>query len=267
LKNLEAYFVQDVFGAYDLLKSKGVQNLVPVGAIIDTTQRKESNLNPEFTFHLGGLINIFAKEPIEKYINGVCNIINEISAKKQSLILTSKNAIECFDILKNGAIPSKNISHNETLKIFAQSKIVFTSPGLTTLLELDYLQVPVIPLPPQNLSQALIINNIVIQWKEAPEIWKFLAQHYPITQEMDEEEGVKQIQEMNATHLYNSQFKNNFIRLLNNEILNHYNIMKLNIIDDFVGVQKITEIISKLKMLNIKYECDYNKSWDKYKSS
>jgi len=245
LKNLEAYFVQDVFGAHDLLKDKGVVNLVPVGAIIDTTQSKQSNLKPEFTFHLGGLINIFAKEPIEKYINGVSKIINKIGTEKHSLILTSKNAIERFEVLKNGAIPVKDISHNQTLNIFAQSEIVFTSPGLTTLLELTYIQVPVIPLPPQNLSQALIINNIAKQWKEAPQIWRFLAKHYPITHELDEEEGVKEVQDLNAKLLYDTKFNDIYIKNICNEITFSNGCLSLKIIDDFTGVEKITDAVTK----------------------
>ncbi len=245
LKEVEAYFVQDVFGAYNSLKNKSIKNLIPVGAIIDTSLSKQNGHQPEFVFHLGGLINIFAKEPIEKYINGVSKIINKIGKEKQRMILTSQSAIEHFDVLKNTKIPTKDVSHKETLKIFEQSEIVFTSPGLTTLLEFAYLQVSVIPLPPQNLSQALIINNLVKQWNDAPEIWHFLAKNYPITEKVDEEEGVKQVQKLNTELLYDAQFQNDYTNLVEQIKVSKNNWLPLNIVMDFEGVRIIVERILK----------------------
>ena len=46
-------------------------------------------------------------------------------------------------------------SHHEFLALLADTDVLVTAPGLTTLLEADALRVPTVCLPPQNLSQVM----------------------------------------------------------------------------------------------------------------
>lgn len=212
LQNMHTYFVQDVFGARAKLTSKGVKNLVSVGAILNK-RTSPLNYSPNLTFHLGGLINIFDHRPIQVYVNGIIPIIDKLSAGQDAMIFTSHKALRSFEISKLTNIPVADLPHDQVLSTFSQSKAVFTSPGLTTLLELLYLNVPCIPLPPQNMSQALIVTNLVKDWKQAPEIWSFLAENYPLTEELDEAAGVQLVQAINAGLLLNSDFQETYLKL------------------------------------------------------
>lgn len=210
LRNIHSYFVQDVFGAHDKLAAKSVKNLYPVGAIIDTRVSLPDDA-PDLTFHLGGLINIFERTPIQTYVEGIIPLVEKLGAGQISVILTSRFAMDAFKILRTTNIPVYNLPHDQSLGMFVRSRSVFTSPGLTTLLEMMSLQAPVVPLPPQNLSQALIISNLVAVWNKAPEIWGFLAEHYPLTDEIDEKEGVRMVQSINEQLLNRSDFQEAYI--------------------------------------------------------
>lgn len=212
LQNMHTYFVQDVFGAHDKLAAKGVKNLYPVGAIIDTRVSLPSDV-PDLAFHLGGLFNIFGEAPIRNYVEGIVPIAEKLGSDQHSMILTSRRALKAFEILRTTKLPVRDLSHDQTLGIFTQASSVFTSSGLTTLLELMYLKVPVVPLPPQNMSQALIISNLVKQWCQTPKIWGFLAEHYPLTDEMGEEEGVRIVQSINKNLLNRLDFQETYINL------------------------------------------------------
>ncbi len=212
LQNVHTYFVQDVFGAHDKLAAKGVKNLYPVGAILDTRLSLPKDA-PNLTFHLGGLFNIFSQTPIRNYVEGIVPIAETLSTGRDSVILTSRRALEVFDILKVTNIPVRDLPHDQTLGIFSKAGSVFTSPGLTTLLELVYLQVPVVPLPPQNMSQALIISNLVTHWNQAPKVWNFLAEHYPLTNNIGEEEGVRMVQSINEKLLKRPEFQETYVDL------------------------------------------------------
>src|SRR3990172_2288916 len=169
LQDIHIYFVQDVFGARDKLAAKGVKNLYPVGAIIDTRVSVPTDA-PDLIFHLGGLINIFDRKPIQAYVEGVIPIIEMLGKSQSSMILTSRNAFNEFEILRKTNIPVCNVSHDLAMGLFSRSNSVFTSPGLTTLLEMMSLRIPVVPLPPQNMSKALIVSNIVEYGDNNPDI-------------------------------------------------------------------------------------------------
>lgn len=241
LKKTQTYFVQDVFGASDRLASKGVENLCPVGAIIDGKVLLPPQ-SPDFVYHLGGLFNIFGQTPIRNYVEGIIPIIEKLSTSQRSMILTSRRALDAFEILRLTKIPVRDLPHEQTLGMFAQAGCVFTSPGLTTLLELMYLQVPWIPLPPQNMSQALIISNLVKHWSQAPEIWAFLAGHYPLTNEISEEEGVRMVQSINEKLLNRSDFQETYIDLAL-KAKSKSNTLPPGLVLDLDGVSTIRNVI------------------------
>lgn len=241
LRDIHIYFVQDVFGAHDRLAAKGVQNLYPVGAILDTRVTLPQDA-PDLTFHLGGLFNIFDETPIRNYVEGIVPIIEKLGVGLHSVVLTSRRALESFEILRTTNLPVRNLPHDQALGMFTQSGSVLTSPGLTTLLELMYLQVPVIPLPPQNMSQALIISNLVVHWSSAPEIWAFLVEHYPLTDEMGEEEGVRMVQSINEKLLNCSDFQESYVDLALKAIAQPYSLPS-NLVLDLDGGGTIRDAI------------------------
>jgi hypothetical protein len=239
LQYIHTYFVQDIFGAHDKLAAKGLKNLHPVGAIIDTRVSHPIEVL-DLTFHLGGLINIFKRAPIQTYLEGIIPIIEKLGAGQSSMVLTSHQALDAFEILRTSNIPVRDLPHDQALGMFTRSRSVFTSPGLTTLLEMMSLQVPVVPLPPQNMSQALIISNLVAHWDKAPEIWGFLAEHYPLTDEMDEEGGVRMVQSINERLLNRPDFQKSYIHFA---LKAQPHPLPSNIVLDLDGVSAIRNAI------------------------
>lgn len=248
LLKVEKYFVQDIFGAYERLKKIGVPNLVPVGGIIKPkieNLSKEKN-QPSMVIHLGGLLNTVTDSSPKIYISFISNILRKIESKI-SIILASKTASNALE-WKFGIIPNA-LTHAQTLKRFQAATCVLTSPGLTALLELAAIQVPVIPLPPQNMSQAIIIANISRFWLTAPKIWKLLSAEYGDLTGFPEEEGIFRVNEINKKLLKSTSFLSAYQQALC-ENLAEPSLIPINIVQDFNGVKVCSKhILEALKNL------------------
>lgn len=237
LRHTRMYFVQDIFNAHTKLAAKGVKNLYSVGAILNK-RAGSSELEHSLVFHLGGLLNIFDPAPVHNYVRSIVPIAEKLSSGPTSLLLASRHAYDSFEELRTTKLCVRDLSHDQTLGAFTNSSAVFTSPGLTTLLELMHLRVPTVPLPPQNMSQALIINNLVTYWEAAPDIWKFLAKYYPLTAEVNEKEGVSMVQSINEKTLCQPLFQKTYIELAR-EAQSQLVPLPNNLVPDTNGVHTI----------------------------
>lgn len=231
------YFVQDAFGAARHLRSLGVRNVEPVGGIVDAAVSPTVGV-PEIAVNLGGLLNIFSEGPIRTYVDGVANIIAALSANRDALVLTSQHAIAAFETLSQAPFPVRSLPHRQALWVFSESPTVLTSPGLTTLLELTNKRVAVVPLPPQNMSQALIIRNIVESIDALPDVWYFLAESYPLAAGIDEDDGVRIVQENNAELLFDPKFINNYCALAN-AARSNARPLPMSIVPDMNGAETV----------------------------
>lgn len=212
VRDAERYFVQDAFDAADHLARLGVRNVHPVGGIIDSAMAP-GDVAPHTIVHLGGLLNIFSAAPVRAYVDGILNLLDRLRLPDDTRILTSRSAQAAFEELSRSRYPVDSLPHATSLWMFSQARSVLTSPGLTTLLELTAQRIPFVPLPPQNMSQALIVYHVARFGTEAPEIWRFLASQYPIEPAIEEAEGVRLVQQRNADLLSDPGFADAYAHL------------------------------------------------------
>lgn len=246
LSKVEKYFVQDVFGAYERLRRMGIPNLISVGAIIEpeidylTIPQNKSAM----VVHLGGLLNTVTDRSPKTYLSLINNILAEVRPQIGLILMsaTARNTLEwTFDIKPT------TLTHAQTLKEFRAATSVLTSPGLTTLLELTAMRVPTIPLPPQNMSQAVIISNVCRSWTQAPTIWRLLSEEFGDLTGFPEQEGVKRVSEINSRLLKSTTFCSAYGQALHETLSNPVPI-PTNIASDFNRVKTCSRhILDRLK--------------------
>lgn len=201
---VQIYAAQDVFDSVARLREIGIKHLVPVGAIV--TVKQERARSEETVIHLGGLVNIFSSETGLAYLDFAVNLLRPLFPTGQNSsvrLLTSERVPQTTALGNFKVTPAP---HSEAVALFASVRRVYTSPGLTTLLELAALQTPVIPLPPQNFSQALIIRNLTHQFQGLPDVWSFLAEAYSVPYGISEKEGVSRVTELNSRYARSDSF-------------------------------------------------------------
>lgn len=214
MNKVKSYYVQDVFGAFEHMKrNTGLEMLKPVSPIINTAYETQSGLQSRSVLHLGGLLNPINPDTTKVYLQGLRTIIDCMELE-QPLLLMSAGARTAFPALLDG-IDAQSLPHMTALGAIATSAFTWSSPGLTTLLEMAHLGVSTAPLPPQNYSQALNIHNMVRVYGEVlHDVWHFLGREYAdIYAGMPEEEGVKMITELNKAKLADKNFRESFIQL------------------------------------------------------
>lgn len=215
MANMQAYYVQDVFGAAARMKQIGMRNIKSVPPILDLDQ-DNTDRGSRNVFHLGGLLNPFNSETTKSYLIGFKEILNGMKLE-DPLVLMSESARQKFPNILGG-IETASLSHGKALSVMANSNFMWSSPGLTTMLEASALGFPVAPLPPQNYSQALNTRHMNKYYgADLHEIWHFLDEEYKeITPDMDEREGVAKITELNGKKLKESRFIKKFGQLARN---------------------------------------------------
>jgi len=205
LRNVEAFLAQDLFGAAQHLADKGIKNIYRVGPLIALPAETEAeSCSP--VIHMGGLANIFNKEDGILYANFITSLLEG----KVSEAICSNSIAEAIGNEKHG-ISFHSLTNQRTRAIFAGAEVLYTSPGLTGLLEAAAVNANVVPLPPQNYSQALIVDRIATM-QDSDSVWSFLKDHYPIDDQLDEEEGVARVQAFNRNYSKNLAFHGAYLR-------------------------------------------------------
>lgn len=208
LREVAAYVVQEVFSAADRLRRFGVRNVRPVGALTPNLRPAEG---PRFgdLVHLGGLLNIFCPEDGFRYAEATGRLLEGIVPAGTTVLLSEAVRARHPDV---AGLVEDTLSHDRTMKRFASAACIFTSPGMTALLELTALGTPVVPLPPQNLSQARIVAEVATL-PGVPDVWRMLASSYPVEQDVPEAEGVAMVRRWNREHATSATFRETYRRL------------------------------------------------------
>jgi len=210
---IKKYYVQNLFGAYDNLLKIGFKNIKAISPIIDVIYPESSNFARRNVIHLGGLMNPLNPNTTKIYLNGIIQIIIKLKINAPLFLMSDAAKMAFPSLLKGCDIQS--LTHKEAIAAVKYANSVWSSPGLTIMLEMAHMRVKTIPLPPQNYSQVLNIRNMVREFKiDLPEIWHFLDQEYSeITMGMPEEIGVQKITELNSKKLTDNDFQNAFSQL------------------------------------------------------
>ena len=216
IQNVEAYYVQDIFGSYDNLAKTQLDKIIPVSPIIDITKSAQKQYTSPTVVHLGGLLNPFSQESTENYVEGIEQIITEI-APPRSIILMSETARKLY----RGKFPGFNVTQLEkaqSIAVMSDAEITYTSPGLTTLLELSSMEAVAAPLLPQNYSQALNIVNMVLSYgAQLSEVWHYLASYYDeLKPGLPEGEAIERVKSINQALFSTYSFREEYIQMLKN---------------------------------------------------
>lgn len=213
LRQVEAYFTQDLFGAYENMCKTGVANVVKTPPIVERGDFEVIRGGFDVV-HLGGLLNPINPETSEVYLKGILEILGDCELT-DPVFLVSEIALNRFSE-QTAPHNFQSVGHNKALELFSSANTVISSTGLTTILEASRLGKEYLPLPPQNYSQVLNMQNVFDSFShELHPIWAFLYREYKqISPSLPEEEGVRLITELNKEKLSNREFQADYIELL-----------------------------------------------------
>lgn len=249
LKMVEAYFVQDMFGSYENMQKTNVKNIVRTPPIVEKA-RFEVVHGAYDVVHLGGLLNPINKKTSAVYLSGIINIFSSLNLE-QPVYLASESAVNIYrDIVE--MYNFKSLPHAQTLQTFAASRMVISSPGLTTMLEIASLNKPYLPLPPQNYSQVLNMQNVYHAYTDSLHpVWQFLSERYgKINSSLPEEEGVKLTTQLNQENFSSTGFISTYKELLADAIKARP-LLPLKILNKENGIEFVSRAIMDA-MKNIK---------------
>ncbi|MFA6268526.1 MAG: hypothetical protein WCW13_05395 [archaeon] len=160
---IDKYFVQNFFNSKESLgKYPFLKNVEFVGPIIDDSQPIQNTKEDFVLVNFGGmesaLIQI-GKNSNYPFIIGKI-IIDELEKSGQEAFICGNDKVLqklLHDKPKNVHIGGK--SHKEFLELLRKTKLLITTPGLTTSFEAFHYGAPTVFLPPENYSQFLNLKE------------------------------------------------------------------------------------------------------------
>ena len=160
---------------------------------------------------------------------------------------------------------------------YSQSGLLITSPGLTTTYEAFFMSCPTLSLPPQNLSQFFILENLVDLGIAPYRIhWKDLYSDVHVQIGLPESEGVHRILSYISRFQQDESAQNNASMYLSHVIqegIGHRNIQKQSEFVKRIGKKwsisncgrfdsKIRRIMTSMLLRNVKDWLEHNgKIW------
>jgi hypothetical protein len=213
LRRLRRYYVQDIFGAFERVRATGLPAVMPVAPIVDVREAAYDMAGASAVFHLGGIMNPFPASAVSPYPAGIAVLIRSL-AGANALVLTSTGARRRFAEAMTG-LRLESLSHERAISAYRQAEAIYTSPGLTCLLEAARLRRPVIPLPPENYSQVINMRQLIAQFGPSlAEAWHFLARAYAdVGTDIAERLGVEQVAEVNRRLLPAARFQRDYLEV------------------------------------------------------
>lgn len=232
-----------------------VKNLKWINPIVPTNTIEKSNKNKNnnsIIVNIGGLHSPVGNG--EEYINVTVKPLIRIlkkTNKNTNIIVTcgSKAKEKIATILKDYGIEVKTYEQKEFLKQVINSKMFFTSLGLTTLFETANLDKETIILPPQNLSQfynveyakRIIHNYKILDWNETELKLEKLREINKSESEIvyDIYNNIKKLN--NPISIRN--IESNIMKILNEEYLVNKDYKSIESTGTYEVIQYIKEII------------------------
>lgn len=187
LRQVRGYYAQDLFGSAANLSRLGIPGVVPVSGIVtDSTvspHRCPGRGSRRALVNLGGLGNPAGTRSARAYLPLVKRLITELQRGPYELTVAMNRSIDGLTL--DTDVPVEHHSSEAFQAAVTACDVVFSSPGMTTLVEVSRAERPYVPLPPQNWSQVVITGHLARQ--SGQEVWSFLTEHYSAIDEHDEE--------------------------------------------------------------------------------
>jgi hypothetical protein len=210
IKQIARYYVQDLFGAGQAMIRSGVPHVVPVRPIMAKAAGGGTPWPGRPIFHLGGLLTPFTDTRVDVYVEGVVDLMRSLAS--DGVLLTSEEATRRFAPLLDG-VEHHSPAPSEAIEAFTSAPLVYSSPGITGLVEMCSTRARMVPLPPANYSQVLTVRRFVRAWRsQLSEPWRYLDDAYAsIGDDLHEPDGVAQVVDLNARLLRSPQFQGGFV--------------------------------------------------------
>ena len=224
------YWCQNVFNSVP--KVRAAAPWLPLVSVDPITRKFPSRIkqpaDDSVIVNLGGFSNPFDSESSIVYARLIAPLIETLAKQVRLRVLASQTTRGMMNF------PTDVLKHESALTLFQSADAVFTSPGLTTLLELAQLDIDPIILPPQNLSQLNILRHLSDMTPNHGLLERIIAL-YPIQQFAHESEGVAFVREINA-----SLVKTGAISSIYADVLDHPRdyFLTLGIADRFNGASQ-----------------------------
>jgi hypothetical protein len=160
------YYIQRFIGNELQMEKYPPEKPIFVGAIIDTRFKTESNTrNNQLLINLGGMKSkLISPGQNSFYPHVIGKILSSVLSSHRFERVVIVGDIEALnESVDNWHIPRATfatLSHAEFLMELSNSALAILSPGLTSTFEAFYYGVPVVFLPPQNLSQFFIVKEL-----------------------------------------------------------------------------------------------------------
>lgn len=159
IANADFYFIQNFFPIDEQIKKFEISNPIKVGPIV--TNVKKTKNNGKIVVHFGGVESDmihFLKN--SHYPITILNIISKAVGDRKVLFCGNGKVLNYLKPLnKNKNFEFKLFHHDKFLEIAANSSLIITTPGLTTVFELLNTKAPILFLPPSNYSQYLNLKK------------------------------------------------------------------------------------------------------------
>lgn len=186
LRHVRGYYAQDLLGSAANLARLGIPNVTPVSGIVSQTAvppSRPSRATSRAIVNLGGLGNPAGTGSAQAYLPLVERLLTGLQKGPHVLTVAMNRAIGELSLTND--VPVEQFSSADFLATVAGSDVVFSSPGMTTLVEVSQAGRPYVPLPPQNWSQVVISGHMAAQTNL--DVWSFLSAQYREIDERDDE--------------------------------------------------------------------------------
>ncbi len=210
LRQVRAYYAQDVFGSVENLTQLGFPDVIPVPGITGSAEfpAPHNGASPSAIVNLGGLINPAGARSAQAYLPLVRGLINGLGAGPYKLTVAMNLAAGDLAV----DVPVRQLSVAGFRAAMQAIDVVYSSPGMTTLVESSQAGRTFVPLPPQNWSQVVIAEHMLA--RSSLDIWRFLTEPYlGIDKADDEMRKAAAVREVNLALGRSAQFAGDYVEL------------------------------------------------------
>lgn len=174
---------------------------IQVGPLIKIPKQKVQKQNL-ILVNLGGGESRFIQPGVNSnYGRHILNLIIHLKPFLGSKEIVICGGFKIIETIKAVALQSNinalTLSNEDYLKLLDEAEILISSPGLNSIFEAIYREIPVVFLPPQNVSQVYQLN----EYENAKLTVKGLNLTMPNNSLMEEEQTIEFLKEMTSKFL------------------------------------------------------------------
>lgn len=196
--NTELLSLVDVLFIQKFWNLQQSNSAIQVGALIKITKETARKKNV-ILINLGGGESRFIEPGINSnYGRQMLNLIIQLKPYLENKELVVCGGMKIIETIKVGAtqnnIKALTLSNEDYLKVLDEAEILISSPGLNAIFEAIYRKIPIVFLPPQNVSQVYQLKG----YENAKIAVKGLNLSLPNNAFTEEEQTIEFLKEMNS---------------------------------------------------------------------